>query len=155
MHTEHTVYHKRCHFNLSWNFCPIHPISHRFQVDELWEWLLAKATRWTYSGTHNGGSVTQHCIATSRSVFAWKAILYMQHMLSSYISVFKLCVGNWMTDHFGSQSVSKSREAIMICGVNLIFQIVGCAGFSLSRSLLVQCMTHSSCIACVFCVWYA
>jgi len=45
----------------------------------------------------------------------------MQHMISSYRSVFKLCVSDWMTDHFGIQSVSKSKEAIMICGVNVIF----------------------------------
>jgi len=41
MYTQHTIYHKRCYFKLSWSFFgPSHSIWPSFQVDESWERLL-------------------------------------------------------------------------------------------------------------------
>ena len=47
---------------------------------------------------------------------------------------FKLYLSNWTTNHFEIHSVARSKVAIMIPGLNSIFQNAGCAGFSLSRS---------------------
>jgi len=40
-YTEHTIYHKRCHFKLYCSFFgPFHSVWPRVQADESWEGLL-------------------------------------------------------------------------------------------------------------------